>query len=79
MPATLDVDRIAKLREAAGMSQTEAAKRAGFSPQRWHDIESGRKTNVELKTLSALADTLGCTACDLILDGKKKPQKKGDA
>jgi transcriptional regulator with XRE-family HTH domain len=58
--------KIAKRREKLGLSQAEAAAKAGFTRQRWNDIESGRKLNLEMGTLERVAAALGCKAKDLL-------------
>ncbi|MCE9547635.1 MAG: helix-turn-helix transcriptional regulator [Planctomycetia bacterium] len=56
----LDVATIRRLRESRGMTQGEAARRAGMSGRaRWSDLEAGRKVDVRLSTLEAIAKALG--------------------
>ena len=63
----LDTAKIRKLREAAGLSQGDAAKKAGLSSrQRWFHIEGGINTNVTLETLGQIAKALGVKAKDLL-------------
>jgi transcriptional regulator with XRE-family HTH domain len=63
----LDIEKIRKLREKNGLSQSEAAERAGLNTrQRWHQIESGSITNVQLDTLESIAKALGVKAKDLL-------------
>ena len=63
----LDTEKIRKLRERAGLSQAEAAERAGFTTrQRWHQIESGAVPNIELDTLERVAKAVGVKARDLL-------------
>lgn len=62
----LAFEKITELREKAGLSQADAARRAGWIPQRWHNIENGSKPNIELDTLAAIAKALGCDPRDLI-------------
>lgn len=62
----LDTEKIRSRRERIGLTQSEAAERAGVSRQRWNDVESGRKKNIELDTLDAIAKALGCKAKDLL-------------
>ncbi len=66
-------DKIKKRRQAKGWTLTQAAEAArwgrwGFT--RWHDIEAGRRRNLTLDTLAAIADALGCQPADL-LDERK--------
>jgi transcriptional regulator with XRE-family HTH domain len=63
----LDTGKIKKLREGARLSQADAAKKAGIGTrQRWHGIESGANTNIELDTLERVAKALGVKAKDLL-------------
>lgn len=63
----LDVEKIRKLREKAGLSQSAAADRAGLKTrQRWHQIESGAIANIELDTLERVAKAVGVKAKDLL-------------
>jgi DNA-binding Xre family transcriptional regulator len=62
----LDIAKIKSRREKLGITQTDAAAKAGMSRQRWNDIESGRKTNIELETLDAIAKVLECKPKDLL-------------
>ena len=63
----IDIEKIKSRREKLGMSQEEAAQKAGVgSRQRWNDIESGRKANVSIETLDKVAEALGMKARDLL-------------
>jgi transcriptional regulator with XRE-family HTH domain len=63
----LDFGKIKQIRERLGLTQEEAAKKAGFSNrQYWNNIESGRRTNIELNTLDAIARALKVSAKDLL-------------
>lgn len=63
----LDCEKIRKTREALGLSQDEASRRAGFTNrQYWYNIESGLRTNIKLETLEAIARALGVKAKDLL-------------
>lgn len=66
MPGLLDTSKIAKAREKAGITQSDAARAAGVSRQRWNDIEQGRKPNIELDTLERIAKAIGVKAKDLL-------------
>jgi transcriptional regulator with XRE-family HTH domain len=67
MEVPLNCDKIRELREKAGLTQEEAARRAGLhTRQNWNNIESGRRTNVTLSTLEAIAQALGVRAADLL-------------
>ncbi len=63
----LDLEKIRARREKLGMSQQEAATKAGIgSRQRWNDIEAGRRINITLEILERIASALGCKAKDLL-------------
>ena len=63
----LNIKKIKRLREDVGLSQAEAAAKAGLKTrQRWHQIESGIITNIELDTLERIAKALGVKAKDLL-------------
>lgn len=73
----LDIEKMKGKREKAGLTQSQAAIKAGVSRQRWNDIESGRKSNIELDTLGAIATALQCDPCELLL--KKRGRRLGRA
>lgn len=63
----LDTEKMEKLRTALCLSQAEAAKRAGLSgKQVWNDIVQGRRKNITMETLDAIAAALSCEAKELI-------------
>ena len=63
----LDVEVMENRRVALGLSQHEAARRAGLTGrQRWHNIESGRNANVTVGTLDRIAKALDCDPRELI-------------
>jgi transcriptional regulator with XRE-family HTH domain len=63
----IDLAKIKSLREKLGLTQDDAAMRAGFaSRQRWNDIESGRKASVTVNTLEQIAKALGVKGKDLL-------------
>lgn len=63
----LDWKKIRQLREALGLSQVDATKKAGLSSsQIWSDIERGRRLNVTLETLDRLAKALNVNPRDLL-------------
>ena len=65
--ATLDIEKLRALREKLGLSQDDAARKAGIGTrQAWHAIESGAKPNLTLATLTAIAKALGVKAKDLL-------------
>ena len=58
------IGRIKSRRQMKKLSQAEAARRAGWSPSTWADIERGRY-DPTLKTLLRIAHALNCTAAYL--------------
>lgn len=63
----IDMAKIRRLREGLGLTQDQAAEKAGLgSRQRWNDIESGRKSGVTVETLERIAKALGVKAKDLL-------------
>ena len=60
--------RIASTRSALGLTQEEAADRAGIDYKRWQRLESGA-VNATLRTLLRVADALG-TNVWAMLEGK---------
>ena len=65
----LDVKKIQSLRAKAGLSQAEAARRAGLTGrQHWHDIEAGTKASITLTTLAKIAKALKVKPKDLLKD-----------
>jgi transcriptional regulator with XRE-family HTH domain len=66
LPAVLDLEKIKQLREKLGLTQEQAAHRAGFkSRQAWFNIESGGQSP-SLATLDKIAAALGVKARDLL-------------
>jgi transcriptional regulator with XRE-family HTH domain len=63
----LDHDKIRRIRIRLDITQEEASRRAGLkSRARWNDVESGRKTNLTISALEAIAAALGVKARDLL-------------
>jgi transcriptional regulator with XRE-family HTH domain len=63
----LDVAKIKALREKLGLSQEQAAQKAGFrGRQAWSNIESGQQGNPQLMTIERIAKVLGVKAKDLL-------------
>ena len=63
----IDHEKIKALREALGLSQDEAAQKAGMgSRQNWNSVESGRRDNMTIASLEAIAKVLGVKAKDLL-------------
>ena len=66
LPPVVDTAKIKRLRESAGMTQEDAAAKAGFkSRQAWNNIESGRQMP-RIPTLTGIAKALGVKASDLL-------------
>jgi transcriptional regulator with XRE-family HTH domain len=57
--------RIASARDAVGLSQEEAAARAGIDDKRWQKLEAGT-VNPTVKTLYRVARTLGLDFLELL-------------
>jgi transcriptional regulator with XRE-family HTH domain len=64
----LDIEKMESLRAKLGLTQEEAAERAGLAggKRHWNDIVNGRKSNVTMQTLDQIADALECRARDLV-------------
>lgn len=63
----VDLAKVKRLREKAGLSQAAAAKLASIgSAQAWNNIESGRKANVTVDTLNKIAKALNVRAKNLL-------------
>ena len=63
---SLDTKKLEAARKEAGLTQEEAAKKAGLSSrQAWNNIEGGR-VNLTLDTLDRIAKALGVKAKDLL-------------
>jgi DNA-binding Xre family transcriptional regulator len=63
----LNAEKMEQLRRKRGLSQAEAAKRAGLTgKQVWSDIVRGRRSNITMTTLDSIAAALECSAKDLI-------------
>ena len=59
---------IRRLREAAGITASEAARRAEIHQGDWSDIERGKNPNPTTKTLERISKALDVTVSDLFLD-----------
>ena len=63
----LDIEKMEDRRRTLGLSQHEAAVRAGLAGKlAWNNIISGRKANVTLETLKRIAGALECDPRKLI-------------
>jgi transcriptional regulator with XRE-family HTH domain len=58
--------KIKLAREAAGLTQLQAATALGWTTQRWSDFERGRHRNPRIGTLPAVCDVLNCGVYALI-------------
>ena len=70
MPNLLNLVEIKKRRQALGLTLTQAAIAAGWKDKgrtTWHDIEVGRRQNITLDTLAAMAAALRCSIHDLLV------------
>src|SRR5438094_505298 len=72
----LDVAKMRKIRLARGLSQEEAAKRAGIrgGKARWANIETGRRANITMDTLARIAAALECDPTELLSPQKPTPR-----
>lgn len=63
----LNIQQIKTVRVCRGLSVTAAARAAGFKrSSQWHDIESGRQSNLSIDTLERVARSIGVTAAELL-------------
>ena len=70
MPNLLNLAEIKKRRQALGLTLTQAGIAAGWNDKgrtTWHDIEVGRRQNITLDTLAAMAQALKCSIHDLLI------------
>jgi transcriptional regulator with XRE-family HTH domain len=67
--------RLRELREAAGLSQTALAERAGVRQATVSDLERGKSKGVEFATLEALADALGVPAERLVVHTPRRRRR----
>lgn len=61
-------ENIRRLKDAADLTGTEAARRAGISQGTWSDIECGSNPNPTPRTLEKIAAALGVTLAELFVD-----------
>jgi putative transcriptional regulator len=65
--------RLQEVLDAAGMSQSELARRSGVSVVTINAMANQRTTRVDLSTLDAISKVLGCEPGDLLeRDAKKR-------
>ncbi|MHB1155278.1 MAG: helix-turn-helix domain-containing protein [Phycisphaerales bacterium] len=63
----LDTQKMESLRKKLGLTQEQAAQRAGLpGKQVWNDIVQNRRRNITMDTLDALAKALACHPKELI-------------
>jgi transcriptional regulator with XRE-family HTH domain len=62
----LNHTEIRKRREKLGLSQSQAAERAGMLRPNWARIELGNQSNPKLSTLGKVAKALRCKVASLI-------------
>jgi transcriptional regulator with XRE-family HTH domain len=67
--------RIREARAVAGLSQEEAASRAGVGYKRWQEIESGA-ANPTVRTLDRIAETLGVELWDIVRANKGPARRR---
>lgn len=60
----MDGQKLAALRQQAGISQVHLAKLADLDPSAIGKLERGHQVNPKLSTLLALAAALGCRVAD---------------
>lgn len=59
-------ERVRAARIAAGLTQEEAAEKAGMRYQALAKIERGATDNPTLRTIRAIAKALGVSVCELV-------------
>jgi transcriptional regulator with XRE-family HTH domain len=64
----LDTSKVKAKRVELGLSQADAAKRAGMGGgrQQWSNIETGAKADVTMTTLGKIARALKCKPAELL-------------
>ncbi len=72
-------ERIIELRERAGLTQGEAAKRAGVGVTTWSNIETGTITRPHARTLIKIARTLGVDPEELTTPKAQAPLSLSEA
>lgn len=72
---SLDPSKIKARREKLGLTQTEAAERAGLLQPNWARIEGGQHTDPTLSTALAIAKALRCKVESLVKPSIRKNPK----
>ena len=66
-PLPLNTEKIEAARHKLGLTQEEAAKKAGLAGrQHWNNIVNGNQGGINLTTLEKIAKALDVTARDLL-------------
>ena len=79
----IDIEKIKKARKELNKTQAVVAEMANISQTHYSSIENG-KESPSIATLARIADALGLSVRDLILDEEKNPtqplpnQEQGD-
>ncbi len=68
--------RIGEIRQAAGMTQEEAAERLGIAIRVYRRLESGRE-NLTLRTMFKITTALGVTVADLLVPPQSTAARRG--
>ena len=68
MMSTALSENIRRLRKAADLSVSEAARKAGIHRVAWTEIEQGKNANPTTATLGKIAEALGVIVSELFLD-----------
>lgn len=67
---------VRRIRRRRGLTQIQAAARAGLTQSRWSEFETGTWPNPTIRTFQAAARALDCTIDELLRD---EPAANGDA
>ncbi len=65
-----------KLREAAGLSQNELARKTGYSPQFIQKIEQNKVKSLTLEAAARFCEALNCKPGDLLEEGEPPKRSK---
>lgn len=72
----VDFKRIKQERINAGLSTSRAAKMCGWTPQKWANLEAGRRPDPRISTLAEAARVLGCKVDDFVIQSRGIPDTK---
>lgn len=67
--------KIQQARRRLGIGTSEAGRRAGWTPQKWANLEGGRSIDPRVSTMIAAAAVLGCPVDDLLMKPKRRGKK----